>query len=99
MINKMRQYIFIVFFLIVSYQAMSQKLISRTKFKITIEARELTLSEAFRLLKSITPVSNFYCEFYVMKEGKKYMRSYLSFMPRNQAYLVEKGKRWKKVII
>jgi hypothetical protein len=95
----MRQYIFIAFFLMVSYQAMSQKLISRTKFKVTIEARELTLSEAFRLLKSLTPISNFYCEFYVLKEGKKYMRSYLSFMPRNQAYLIEKGKRWRKVII
>lgn len=95
----MTQYIFIVFFLMISYQAMSQKLISRTKYKVVIEARELTLSEAFRLLTAVTPISNFYCEFYVMKEGKKYMRSYLSLMPRNQAYLIEKGKRWKKVII
>ena len=96
--NKMKHYLFIVC-LMVSYQAMSQKLISRNKFMVTIEARELSLPEAFRLLYSVTPITNFYCEFYVIKEGKKYMRSYLTFMRKNQAYLIEKGKRWKKVNI
>jgi hypothetical protein len=96
--NKMK-HLFVIAFVMLSYQAISQKLISRNKFKVTIEARDLTLSEAFRLLHNVTPVTNFYCEFYVIKEGKKYMRSYLTFMRKNQAYLIEKGKRWKKVSI
>jgi hypothetical protein len=96
--SKIKHFLLIVC-LTVSYQAMSQKLISRNKFKVTLEARELTLPEAFQLLQSVTPLTNFYCEFYVIKEGKKYMRSYLTFLRKNQAYLIEEGKRWKKVTI
>ena len=81
------------------FQANAQRIIKATNYIVVMDADSISLKKAFNTLKFATPISRFYCEFHVYKDGKKYMRSYLSLLPKNRVYLIEKGKRWQKVMI
>jgi hypothetical protein len=73
-----------------------------SKFRVTMEAGDLTLNQAFNAIKYSAPVwklfpaSKFFYELYVIKDGKTYYKPYLPFMRRNRAYLVT-GSRFKKI--
>ena len=89
----------IIFLIAAGFQANAQRIIKATNYMVVMSADTISLKQAFESLKVATPVSRFYCEFYVLKDGKKYMRPYFSLMPKNRVYLIEDGKRWQKVLI
>jgi hypothetical protein len=89
----------IILMIAAGFHANAQRIIKATNYIVVMNADSISLREAFNTLKFATPISRFYCEFHVYKNGKRYMRSYLSLLPRNQVYLIEKGKRWQRVMI
>ena len=91
--------IVIIFLIAAGFQANAQRIVKATNFMVVMRADAMSLKQAFESLKVATPISRFYCEFYVLKDGKKYMRPYFSLMPKNRVYLIEDGKRWQKVLI
>jgi hypothetical protein len=89
----------IILMIAAGFEASAQRIIKATNYIVVMDADSISLKDAFNTLKFATPISRFYCEFHVYKDGKKYMRSYLSLLPKNRVYLIEKGKRWQKVMI
>lgn len=94
----MKKLIFILL-MAASIEASAQRIIKATNYIVVMNADSMSLRDAFNTLKVATPISRFYCEFHVYKNGKKYMRSFLSLLPKNRVYLIEKGKRWQKILI
>jgi hypothetical protein len=82
-----------------SYQLDAQKIMKITRFKVVLRADSISVREAFSLLSTVTPRSKLFYELWVIKEGKRYYRPYISSMRKNRAYLVEKGKRMEKTDI
>lgn len=79
--------------------ANAQRILHITKFKVVLQADSMSVREAFSLLSTLTPKTKFFYELWVVKEGKKYYRPYISAMRKSRAFLVEKGKRMEKIDI
>lgn len=94
----MRQLI-ILLLIVVGSHASAQRIIKITKFRAVMEADSISVRQAFGLLSNATPRTKLFYEFWVIKDGKKYYRPYVSSMRRNRAFLVEKNKRMEKVQI
>ena len=80
-----------------SFQVSAQKILHISKFKVVLQADSITVREAFNLLSTVTPRTKLFYELWVIKEGKKYYRPYISSMRKGRAFFVEKGKRMEKV--
>jgi len=78
-------------------QANAQKILHLTKYKVVLQADTMSVREAFNLLSILTPKTKFFYELWVVKEGKKYYRPYISAMRKSRAFLVERGKRMEKI--
>lgn len=79
------------------FQANAQRILHITKFKVVLHADSITVREGFSLLSTLTPKTKFFYELWVVKEGKKYYRPYISAMRKDRAFLVEKGKKMEKI--
>jgi hypothetical protein len=89
----------ILLLLVVSSQVSAQKILKITKFRVVMEADSISVRQAFSLLSNATPRTKLFYEFWVIKDGKKYYRPYVSSMRRSRAFLVQKNKRMEKVQI
>lgn len=84
----MKKYI-VILLLTISASAYSQ--ISIGDYSVELNAKEMSVRESFALLKTAIPLSMWFYDQYVIKDGVTYYRPGFSFLRKNKAYIVMRG--------
>lgn len=65
---------------------------------VEMDAKEMSVRKSFELLKTAMPLSMWFYDRYVIKDGVTYYRPGFSFLRKNRAYIVKPGDLVKVAI-